>query len=177
MANGGFIIAKNHFVQLSPPCPVWHFAAFCNIRSVRGSQKATWPIRSLQYSQWRKLQSRRHRPTRVKHHGIHRSPHSRDTESSNEKDLRPLRWQTSLSTFPCRRRRFQVFVIYMEMSTTSTRTAGAESVSAIFIFVSAIFDFVSAKIHNGSAKFGSSACKSRYGRGIARSALRGYYPT
>ena len=43
-------------------------------------------------------------------------------------------------------------MIYMEMSTTNTRTAGAESVSAIFIFVSAIFDFVSAKIQNGSAK-------------------------
>ena len=102
-------------------------------------------------------------PSRVKHHGIHRSPHLRGTESSNEKDLRPLRWQTSLSTFPCRRDRFQVFVIYMEMSTTSTRTAGAESVSAIFIFVSAIFDFVSAKFQNGSAKFVSSAWKSRYG--------------
>ena len=53
-------------------------------------------------------------------------------------------------------------MINMEMSTTSTRTAGADSVSAIFIFVSAIFDFVSAKIQNGSAKFVSSAWKSRY---------------
>ena len=68
-------------------------------------------------------------------------------------------------------------MIYVEMPTTNTRTAGAESVSAIFIFVTVIFDFVSAKIQNGSAKFGSSAWKSRYGRGIARSALRGYYPT
>ena len=50
-------------------------------------------------------------------------------------------------------------MIYMEMSTTSTRTAGAESVSAIFIFVSAIFDFVSAKFQNGSAKFGTSSWK------------------
>ena len=83
---------------------------------------------------------------------IHRSPHSRGTESSTEKDPRASSWQSSLSTFPCRQRRFRVFVIYMEMSTTSTRTAGAESVSAIFIFVSAIFDFVSAKIQNGSAK-------------------------
>ena len=54
-------------------------------------------------------------------------------------------------------------MIYMEMPTTNTRTASAESVSAIFIFVSAIFDFVSAKIQNGSAKFVSSAWKSRYG--------------
>ena len=72
--------------------------------------------------------------------------------------------------------------------------AGSESVSAIFIFVSAIFDFVSAKFQNGSAKFGLfgveislwgrqlvrpvlHGCKARYWRGIARSALRGYYPT
>ena len=40
-------------------------------------------------------------------------------------------------------------MIYMEMSTTNTRTAGAESVSAIFDFV--------------SAKFVSLAWKSRYG--------------
>ena len=46
---------------------------------------------------------------------------------------------------------------YMEMSTMNTRTASAESVSAIFIFVSAIFDFVSAKFQNGRAKFVSSS--------------------
>ena len=49
------------------------------------------------------------------------------------------------------------------MSTTSTRTAGAESVSAILIFVSAIFDFVSAKIQNGSANFGSSSARKAAG--------------
>ena len=32
----------------------------------------------------------------VKHHGIHGSPHSRDTESSNERALRAFRWQESM---------------------------------------------------------------------------------
>ena len=32
----------------------------------------------------------------VKHHGRHGSPHSRDTESSNERDLRAFRWQESM---------------------------------------------------------------------------------
>ena len=32
----------------------------------------------------------------VKYHGIHGSPHSRDTESSYERDLRAFRWQESM---------------------------------------------------------------------------------